>query len=97
MHIGICKIYIRIPENSSLKGKRRIVKSICDRLKNRFNIAIAEVDEHELWQKATIGYTCINTNSRQLKSTMSNITSAIEEMANDFEVLDHHEEIMSGL
>ena len=45
MHIGICTIYLRLPEARSLKEKRRVIKSIKDRIGNKFNVSIAEVDK----------------------------------------------------
>ena len=45
MNVGVCRINLRLPENESLKGKRRILKSIISRVGNKFNVAIAEVDK----------------------------------------------------
>lgn len=44
-----------LPQSGSLKGKRQVVKSLKDRVKNRFNVSIAEVGELDLWQKAVLG------------------------------------------
>jgi uncharacterized protein YlxP (DUF503 family) len=55
MNVGVCKIRLHLPENTSLKEKRRVLKSITTQLKNRFNISVAEVDDHDLWQKAVLG------------------------------------------
>ena len=54
MHAGVFKIKLRFPENLSLKGKRGMLKSINTRLRNRFNVSVAEIDEHDMWQLATI-------------------------------------------
>jgi phenylpyruvate tautomerase PptA (4-oxalocrotonate tautomerase family) len=50
MNIGAMIVRLRIPENRSLKGKRKVVKSITSLVSNRFNVPIAEVDDHVLWQ-----------------------------------------------
>lgn len=55
MHIGVCKIKLYLPESQSLKDKRRVIKSLIDRLKNRFNIAIAEVEAQDIHQSAVLG------------------------------------------
>jgi uncharacterized protein YlxP (DUF503 family) len=54
MVVGLCLVDIHIPENSSLKGKRQVMKRILERVKNRFNVSIAEVDDNDLWQRGKI-------------------------------------------
>jgi Uncharacterized protein conserved in bacteria len=44
MHVSVCQIELRLPENHSLKGKRQVIKSITTRIQNRFNVSVAEVD-----------------------------------------------------
>ncbi len=62
MVVGICTIELHLPENQSLKGKRQIVNSLKGRLKNRFNISIAEIDHLDVWQRATLGVAMLNNN-----------------------------------
>ena len=50
MVIGTCTIELHIPGNGSLKGKRRVIKSIIARVHSEFNVSIAEVDNQDLWQ-----------------------------------------------
>ncbi len=54
MHIGVCKIKLYLPESQSLKDKRRVLKSLIARLKNRFNVAIAEVEAQDIHQSAVL-------------------------------------------
>jgi uncharacterized protein YlxP (DUF503 family) len=61
MVIGVCTIELYLPENHSLKEKRHIVNSLKGKLKNRFNVSIAEIDYLDVWQRATIGAAMINT------------------------------------
>jgi uncharacterized protein YlxP (DUF503 family) len=61
MIIGTCIIELHIPGNGSLKGKRRVVKSIIARVHNEFNVFIAEADNQDLWQSATLGVACVST------------------------------------
>ena len=96
MNVGVCKISIRIPENRSLKGKRRVVNSLCSRVRNKFNVAIAEVDDNETWQLATLGFTCVGNNSRHINETLDQIISFIERNQNDFEVLGQERETVTG-
>jgi len=55
MIVGILVVELYLPQSGSLKGKRQVVKSLKDRVKNRFNVSIAEVGELDLWQKAVLG------------------------------------------
>ena len=60
MFIGVGRLELRIPASGSLKAKRTVVKGITGGLRAKFNVAVAEVDHQELWQRASIGVTCIS-------------------------------------
>jgi uncharacterized protein YlxP (DUF503 family) len=53
-YVGILSVELHFPEAGSLKGKRKFVKSAKAQLQNRFGAAVAEVDHHELWQRARL-------------------------------------------
>src|SRR6476661_6437398 len=53
-YVGILSVELHFPESGSLKGKRKYVKSAMAQLQNRFGASVAEVDHHELWQRATL-------------------------------------------
>lgn len=55
MVVGVCRISIALHGNRSLKGKRQVVRSVKDKVKSRFNISIAEVDNHDILQTASLG------------------------------------------
>ena len=55
MVVLVCEVQLYLPDSRSLKHKRQVVKSIKDRLHNRFNISVAEVEDNDLWQRATLG------------------------------------------
>ena len=71
MNVGICRVRLRFPENLSLKGKRQILKSITTRLRSKFNVSVAEVDDNELWQLATLGISCVSNNKRYTNEVLS--------------------------
>jgi len=60
MVIGTCTIELHIPGNGLLKGKRRVIKPIIARVRNEFNVSIAEMDNQDLWQSATLGVACVS-------------------------------------
>jgi uncharacterized protein YlxP (DUF503 family) len=95
MNIGVCKIRLRLPENSSLKGKRQVLKSIIARVVNKFNVSIAEVDDHDLWQIATLGICCVSNNKRHANEVLSKVVNYIVNGRFDVEILDYETEILS--
>jgi uncharacterized protein YlxP (DUF503 family) len=58
-YVGILSVELHFPEAGSLKGKRKFVKSAKAQLQNRFGAAVAEVDHHELWQRAGLTVACV--------------------------------------
>lgn len=94
MIIGSCTVTIHIPNSNSLKHKRYVLKSIIDRVKNRFNVSIAEIDSQDLWQKATLGIVCVNTDSQHANETLSNVVNLIESGLTEGYIIDYRIEIL---
>jgi uncharacterized protein len=65
-YVGILTVDLHFPEAGSLKGKRKHVKSAKAQLQNRFGAAVAEVDHHELWQRARLTVACVAREHREL-------------------------------
>jgi len=78
MTVGSCKIELRIPESRSLKDKRRVVKSLKDRVQARFSVAIAEVDRLDDWQRATLGVAAVSNSAQLVDETLSKVVNWIE-------------------
>ncbi len=93
MRIGVCTVELYLPDNGSLKGKRRVVKSLKERLKNRFNVSVAEVGNHDLLQRAAIGVAMIGNDAKQLNSRLDKIVNYIESTGTAV-LTDHHIEIL---
>ena len=64
MHVGVARVALHLAESSSLKGKRMVVKSVAQRVRNRFNVAVAEIDTQDAWQVATLGIVCLSDDPR---------------------------------
>ncbi|MFL5954855.1 MAG: DUF503 domain-containing protein [Gaiellaceae bacterium] len=58
-YVAILTVELHFPDSASLKGKRHFVRSAKDNLRNRFGAAVAEVDHHDLWQRATLTVACV--------------------------------------
>ncbi len=97
MNVGVCKISLRLPENLSLKGKRRVVKSITTRVASKFNVSIAEVDDNDMWQLATLGICCVSNNNRYTNEVLSKVVDFVVGGRFEIEVLDYEIEILSVL
>jgi uncharacterized protein YlxP (DUF503 family) len=59
MVIGTCTVELFIPQSRSLKAKRHVLSSVKSRLRDKFNVSVAEVDGHDLWQTAVLGIACV--------------------------------------
>lgn len=94
MNVGVGKLSLRIPENMDLKGKRQVLKSIIGRVRHKFNIAVAEVDDNDAWQQATIGFCCISNNKRFSNQVLSRVVAFVEKSHFDIEILDYEIEII---
>ena len=95
MHTGTCKIELYFPMNQDLKGKRRIVKSLSDQIRSRFNVSVSEIENNELWQIATIGIAIISNKIIILNRTFDQIFSFIESSNHDLNIISHDTEIIS--
>ncbi len=97
MHIGVCRVSLFLPGVQSLKGKRQIARSLTSRIQNKFNVAVAEVEDQELWQRLTLGICCISNDSNHANQILSNVVSFVESQHRDLEVLDYETEIITGV
>jgi uncharacterized protein YlxP (DUF503 family) len=95
MIIGISQITLHLPTVHSLKEKRQIIKSLMARVRNQFEVAIAEVDEQDRWQIAVLGVTCVSNSHKHADEILSHVRRFIEETRPDIQVSDVESEIMS--
>jgi uncharacterized protein len=90
MPIAYLTLELRIEGAHSLKDKRQVVRSIKDRLRNSFNISIAEIQVTDLWQRATLGVVSISDSRSYLEGLMRNVENAATRQANNLgaEIID---------
>ncbi len=96
MTVGLCTVSLRLPENHSLKGKRQVLKSLIARLHNRFNVSAAEVGDHDSWQMATLGVSCVSTDERHADQVMASVIAFIRSERLDAEIVDVETEVLHG-
>jgi uncharacterized protein YlxP (DUF503 family) len=87
MHVSVCQIELRLPENHSLKGKRQVIKSVITRLQNKFNVSVAEIDDQDLWQLATLGIACVSSHRKHADEVLANVVKFIVQNYPDVELL----------
>lgn len=91
MKILVMRVTLRASWVHSLKEKRMVVKSIVQKLKNKFNISVAEADEQDIHKTIVIGIAGVCLTSAQVDSTAENIITFIEENT-DAEIVDIEKE-----
>jgi uncharacterized protein YlxP (DUF503 family) len=94
MIIGACRIELYLPGNSSLKGKRSVLKSMTSRLRREFNVSVAEVDLHDIWQTAVIGVVCVSNRQDYTHALLAQVTQWIERYRADVQLVDYEIEML---
>lgn len=78
MFVGICTVELFIPDSGSLKGKRQVIKSIKDRIRQNYNVSVAEIDGHDLWQKVILGIACVGVEKRYMNGVLDKIIDLLQ-------------------
>lgn len=97
MHVGVCRLSLHLPGSHSLKAKRGLSRSLVSRIRNQFNVSVAEVEDNDLWQRLTLGVTCVSNDSAYAQELLSSVVSYVESVRDDLEVLECETEIISGI
>ncbi|GBE06784.1 MAG TPA: DUF503 domain-containing protein [Nitrospirae bacterium] len=77
MIVGILTLELHLPEANSLKSKRIIIKSLKDRIKNKFNVSIAEVGANDLWQRSVLGAACVANETRMANQILDGVRNMV--------------------
>lgn len=93
MLIGVCKVIISIPESFSLKEKRKVKRSIVDKVRAKFNVSIAEVDSQDIWNELVLGISIVSTESKHIYEVMSEVIKVIEDHK-EAEIIDYEIDIL---
>lgn len=87
MVIGTLTVTLQVPDSESLKDKRQVVRSLTSKLRNTFNIAVAEVGDQDLWQSAVIGIACVSSDTRHADEMCQKVLRFVD---------DHGEALVLG-
>jgi len=80
MVVGAMIIELRLHDNRSLKGKRKVVRSMVDKVKHKFNVAIAEIGSNDKWQKIELGITAVGNDRRHIDSSLANVLAFLDSL-----------------
>jgi uncharacterized protein YlxP (DUF503 family) len=83
MVIGVCTLTLHVYAAQSLKDKRQVVKSILSRVRNEFNVSIAEVGGQDTWQRAELGVACVSTDQGYAHGQLESVVRFIERIRPD--------------
>ena len=97
MTVGACRITFRLSGNHSLKGKRKVIKSLISRLHNRFNVSAAEIDSQDSWQTAVLGVICVSNGERHASEVLGSVMEFVRKERLDAEIVDYQTEILHGV
>jgi hypothetical protein len=92
MTVGLLQLIVFIPGSNSLKDKRRVLLSLKDKLKNRYNISLAEIDYQDKWQKATIVISKVDKQRSMVDRSFCNIVNFVRDF-NGVELIDYQTEL----
>jgi hypothetical protein len=91
--VAVGTVELHLPDVGSLKGKRRILKGLKEKLRHRFEISVAEVDHQDSWQRATLALACVSADSRQANAVISRALDFVEDNVDGY-VVDVELEIL---
>jgi uncharacterized protein len=76
--VALGTIELHLPDVDSLKGKRHVLKGLKERVRAKFEVAVAEVDHQDIWQRATLAVACVSSDSRHANEVVSKAMDFIE-------------------
>lgn len=80
MIVGLCTVELYLPDGHSLKAKRQILLSLKDRLRDKFNVSVAEVGEQDLWQKSVLGIACVANEGGYVNQVLDQAVNLVRSM-----------------
>lgn len=93
MFVGICQVELLLPQAQSLKDKRLVLNSLKTRISNKFNVSIAEIDQNDLWQRATIGMSVVTNERKFVDQVFTKILNLLGD-EDQLEVIKHQLEVV---
>ena len=96
MFVVAASVTLHIPESRNLKARRRVVKSLIERVRARFAVSISETGGQGTWQSAIVGIACVSGSVEMAEGVVNQVLAFVDSSSTDFEVVDRHVETLSG-
>ena len=84
MPVGLLTLELHIPDAQSLKDKRQVIRSLKDKLRRQFNVAVAELDHHDLWQRSVVGVVTLSTEERHVQQSLQQVLDEADSILGSF-------------
>ncbi len=94
MTVGVCRLSLGLSQCFSLKEKRQILRQVLQKVRNKFNVSIAETDDNDKWQRAEVGVCAVGNDRRFINSSLDHVLNFIDGL-NVAEILDYQIEIIN--
>jgi hypothetical protein len=95
MHVGVCRVRLHLPASESLKDKRQAIKSVTTRVRNSYNVSIAEIEDQDLWQVSTLGIACTGPDPSGIRDLLCRIVDFIAGARHDYELIESDIDVLS--
>jgi uncharacterized protein YlxP (DUF503 family) len=95
MHVGVCRLTLHIYASQSLKEKRRVVRSVSERLRQKFSASVAEVDSQDKWQLAVLGVSVVSGEAQRTHELVDAIIRFVAEFSPEAELTASDSEVFS--
>lgn len=92
--VGLATVQLAVPGAASLKDKRSVSRRLSERLRHRFNVAVAEIGSLDAWTTLTLGIVCISSSQRHAQSMLDHVIASIETLGVEAELIDHRIELL---
>ena len=94
MVIGLVTIDLHLPGAHSLKDKRSVLKSVMRRIRNEFNVSIAEIDDQDVWRSAVLGAVTVSNDAAYVHGLLTGVVNWIERTRLDVDLVDYQIEML---
>jgi uncharacterized protein len=92
--IGLLTIELQVPESASLKHKRQVIRSLVQRIRQEYNVSVAEVDHLDSWQLATLAVACVSSDAAVVQGLMQRVVDFVDGQRLDLVLLDYQTELL---
>jgi uncharacterized protein YlxP (DUF503 family) len=91
MPVGLLTLELHIPDAQSLKDKRQVLRSLKDKLRREFNVAVAELEHHDAWQRSVIGVVTLSNEEKHVREMLQKVLDKADEILGSFLIAQRFE------